>query len=455
MNDNHARLCSSPEWAELIQTELLPSLVGDVELGNEMLEVGPGPGAATEWLRHKVTRLVALEIDENAAALLATRHRDQNVEVVVGDARALEFPSASFDSVASFTMLHHIPTVSGQARVLAEMFRVLRPSGVLLMSDSLASDELHEFHAGDTYNPLDPGALLVMLRALGFDKIGLSSDRVLSVVAAKPAAPAEDARNCADYQATSSMTQRRGPVAADSWKLRVGITGLIAFAGVEEETLLIRDEVRRRDEGSPQCWAARPLVAHNTEFKAQQVRRLEAIRHDETPPRFGDVDHRSDELYRRYCEQPPAEVLVASRAGTRTLIEETRSVSDEDLLDPSRIPWLDGRYLWLQIIVRGFWHPTGHLGEYYLAHGDTDAALSLQTRACALASCLSVPDTARGMAVYNLACAQARAEMTAEAVETLGEALALNRELRANAARDSDLVRLRDDGKLDALLTSR
>jgi hypothetical protein len=63
MNANHGQLCSSPEWAAHIQNDLLPLLVAGVDLGEEMLEIGPGPGAATEWLRHKVRRLTALELD--------------------------------------------------------------------------------------------------------------------------------------------------------------------------------------------------------------------------------------------------------------------------------------------------------------------------------------------------------------------------------------------------------
>ncbi len=70
MNENHSRLCPSPEWAEWIQGELLPPLAAGVDLGAEMLEIGPGPGAATEWLRHRVRRLVALEIDAEAAGQL-------------------------------------------------------------------------------------------------------------------------------------------------------------------------------------------------------------------------------------------------------------------------------------------------------------------------------------------------------------------------------------------------
>src|SRR5262245_11658188 len=58
MNENHANLCPTPEWAEFMQSEILPWVTENVDLGEEMLEVGPGPGATTDWLRHRVKRLV-------------------------------------------------------------------------------------------------------------------------------------------------------------------------------------------------------------------------------------------------------------------------------------------------------------------------------------------------------------------------------------------------------------
>src|ERR1700722_12041116 len=132
MNENHARLCGSPEWAQHIQVNVLPSLARGLDLGEQLLEIGPGPGAATDWLRDKVRRLVALEVDAEAAELLSSRLAGTNVEIVSGDAAALEYGDESFDSVACFTMLHHVPTVSGQNRVLAEALRVLKPGGVLI-----------------------------------------------------------------------------------------------------------------------------------------------------------------------------------------------------------------------------------------------------------------------------------------------------------------------------------
>jgi SAM-dependent methyltransferase len=186
MNENHAQVCTSPEWAQHIQTDILPEVTRDVELGKELLEIGPGPGAATEWLRHKVARLTAVEIDEQSAALLAARYAGTNVDIVTGSGAELRFADESFDAVGTFTMLHHVPTQALQNKILGEAYRVLRPGGVLIGSDSLASNDLHHFHEGDTYNPVDPASVLVRLLALGFARVTVTVDWSLKFTAHKP-----------------------------------------------------------------------------------------------------------------------------------------------------------------------------------------------------------------------------------------------------------------------------
>ncbi len=190
-----------------------------------MLEIGPGPGAATEWLRHKVGKLTAIEIDDAAARLLADRYAGTNVEIVTGSAASLSYPDASFDSAGCFTMLHHVPTTALQNKILAEAFRVLRPGGVLVGSDSLASNDLHHFHADDTYNPVDPASLLGRLQTLGFDQITIMVDEVLKFVARKPDG------------AERPRLQRGGRVTGDDG-LRAAVTGLITMAAAAEQVLL-------------------------------------------------------------------------------------------------------------------------------------------------------------------------------------------------------------------------
>lgn len=186
MNQNHTQLCPSPQWAHHMRDEVLPYLANIANLGEYMLELGPGPGAATGWLQHRVRQLVAVESDEAAAQLLAQRYVGTNVEVRLGDASRLELGPDIFDSVGAFTMLHHVPTFRAQQSLLQEAFRVLKPGGVFLGSDSLSSNDLHHFHEGDDYNPVDPSSLLVRLQAVGFVRLTINVDWDLKFVAHKP-----------------------------------------------------------------------------------------------------------------------------------------------------------------------------------------------------------------------------------------------------------------------------
>jgi ubiquinone/menaquinone biosynthesis C-methylase UbiE len=194
MNKNHASLCPSPEWAEYIQSEILPTLASHAELGEQMLEIGPGPGAATSWLCDRVKHLTALEIDSAAAAQLTERFAGRNVQVAVGDATRLKYQDAAFDSVGCFTMLHHVPTPTLQNKIFAEALRVLRPGGVLIASDSVPSDDLHHFHEGDTYNPVEPGTIVSRLQTIGFARLTIIVRDVLMLVAHKQAEASEATR---------------------------------------------------------------------------------------------------------------------------------------------------------------------------------------------------------------------------------------------------------------------
>jgi hypothetical protein len=234
----------------------------------------------------------------------------------------------------------------------------------------------------------------------------------------------------------------------DMTSVRTAVIGLIGFAATEEQMLLAVAAAEDVAEPSrPADWAAVPLVAHITEFKRQQVQRLEAIRAGQTPPAFEPIDHLSDEVYRRYREQAPAEVAAASRETSQDLIVALNATAAEDLAGGPT-----GRQRWLQVVVRGFWHPLGHLGDYYLAHGLARRAVALQHQAVSWAAYLDAPDPVRGMATYNLACALAQTDRPGEAVDAVAEAVMLNSALVSNVSRDPDLAPLRDSGRLDMVL---
>ena len=122
-------------------------------------------------LRRRVARLTAVEVDGALATKLAERLEGTNVEVVKADATALPFEGDRFSAATCFTMLHHVPSSSMQEQLLAELCRVLRPGGVLVGTDSIASPDLRKFHAGDIYSPLDPETLPPRLQSAGFVEI--------------------------------------------------------------------------------------------------------------------------------------------------------------------------------------------------------------------------------------------------------------------------------------------
>ncbi len=240
----------------------------------------------------------------------------------------------------------------------------------------------------------------------------------------------------------------------DIRQLRAAISGLIGLAATEEQALLASVPEAEAEAGHPTRWAAIPVIAHNTEFRRQQVIRLKAVADGEIPPEFGDIDHASADFYRELAATPADSAARESWQVAGDLIAGVQSAVEDDLLDPSRNVWLRGRQLWLQIIVRGFWHPTGHLGEYYLSHQQPGRAVALAENSVAVARYLGAPAPAQGMASYNLACARARSGLLDEAAAAVAEAVALNPDVRANASRDRDLAAVRDTGRLAAVLGS-
>ena len=170
-------MCGSDEWRQAIREMILPWALDGTDLGDDVLEVGPGYGATTDVLGRAVPRLTSVEIDDELAAMLTDRFADMpSVAIVHGDATALTYADDRFSGAACFTMLHHVPTIELQDRLFAEIARVLRPGAPLVASDSLGSDDLKAHHEGDTYNPVDPASLPERLAAAGFVDIDVRTN---------------------------------------------------------------------------------------------------------------------------------------------------------------------------------------------------------------------------------------------------------------------------------------
>ena len=143
----------------------------DIDLGDDVLEVGPGYGATTDVFAGVLPRLTSVEIDPDLAARLQARYARTHVEVVLGDATDLDFPDGRFTGAVCFSMLHHVPSQQLQDRLFAEVARVLRRNAPIVALDGLESDGVRAFHEGDTYQPVDPDTLPARLGAAGFTQV--------------------------------------------------------------------------------------------------------------------------------------------------------------------------------------------------------------------------------------------------------------------------------------------
>ncbi len=169
MNRFHRWYCGTGHWRRHLTGAILPQLLTGEDLGDHVLELGPGRGASTAWLRDVAPSLTSLELDPELAAGLEARFAD--VEVVTGNATAVPFTDGSFSGVVCTTMLHHVPTVGEQDRLFAEARRVLGDGGVFCGSDSLSTPIFRLAHRGEVMNVVDPEALPERLAAAGFTDI--------------------------------------------------------------------------------------------------------------------------------------------------------------------------------------------------------------------------------------------------------------------------------------------
>jgi ubiquinone/menaquinone biosynthesis C-methylase UbiE len=146
--DRRAQLQAARAAALAALLDELLVLHGD----ERVLDVGAGTGAFAFALAPRVREIVAVERDEELAAR-ASADAPPNVEVLVGDGEHLALEPFSFDLVGCLRVLHH---TRRPELMVAELVRMTRPGGAILVADQLApvdplaAGELNRFeHARD------------------------------------------------------------------------------------------------------------------------------------------------------------------------------------------------------------------------------------------------------------------------------------------------------------------
>jgi len=123
--------------AAMTSAETLGALIELVpeDEGARWLDVACGPGVISRAMAGRVGSVSGVDLTPAMVEEAERRAREEgidNVGFALGDATALELADGSFDGAITRLSLHHIPAPD---RVVAEMARVVRPGGWVVVSD--------------------------------------------------------------------------------------------------------------------------------------------------------------------------------------------------------------------------------------------------------------------------------------------------------------------------------
>lgn len=173
MNRMEHFFCSTSLWQRLTHRFLLPWVLSGARLGDHILEIGAGSGAATGHLLKLAPRVTSLEYDPRSLEKLKTKHACAALTPVLGDAATLPFGDQTFSSALAILVLHHLNSRELQDRALAEVHRVLRPGGSFFAFE-INDGWIHRVaHYRSTFNPLDPVSAFTRLTTAGFSKVSV------------------------------------------------------------------------------------------------------------------------------------------------------------------------------------------------------------------------------------------------------------------------------------------
>jgi len=177
MNRMEHFFCSTSLWQRMTHRYLLPWVLSGAQLGDHVLEIGAGYGAATGQLLKAAPRVTSLEYDPRALEKLKAKHDGGGLTALCGDAAALPFADETFSSALAILVLHHLKNRELQDRALAEVYRVLRPGGSFFVFEIEDGWLERIAHYRSTFTPVSAGSAFARLNRAGFSKISVDFRR--------------------------------------------------------------------------------------------------------------------------------------------------------------------------------------------------------------------------------------------------------------------------------------
>jgi ubiquinone/menaquinone biosynthesis C-methylase UbiE len=125
-----------------------------IDSSDDVLDIGCGTGRLTLPVARRAHSVTGMDLTAGMIEEASRKARDEGLDVQFeqGDMAALPFPDNSFDVVVCMLALMHVPP-EDHSRVFAEVRRVLRPGGRLLVDVKNAVFE--RFTAADRFATVD------------------------------------------------------------------------------------------------------------------------------------------------------------------------------------------------------------------------------------------------------------------------------------------------------------
>lgn len=192
MNAFENWFCASGLWRYVTRRKWLPWLLEGTNLGDHVLEVGAGFGAATAELARGARRVTSLEYSHESCVALRGRLAAAGTagagNIVQGDASVLPFADRTFSSAIAVLVLHHLRSAEAQDRAFSEIYRVLRPGGVFVALEIHDGWLSRVAHIRSTFVPVTREGARERMSAAGFSGVSAESRRgAMRLRATRPA----------------------------------------------------------------------------------------------------------------------------------------------------------------------------------------------------------------------------------------------------------------------------
>jgi hypothetical protein len=135
-----------------------------------------------------------------------------------------------------------------------------------------------------------------------------------------------------------------------------------------EATLDQLSEAQMTQPGVENDWSVKDILAHITDWEKRMMQWIEESLQGQTPEQpapgmtWDDLNKLNEQTYLANKDRPLNEVLVDFHDSYQQSLKVIEALTEEDLLDPNRFEWREGRPLWYTIAANTWEHYQEHRG---------------------------------------------------------------------------------------------